>query len=107
MNEKFAHTPGPWVAAELLMHQKFIEIIHRGNKVGDSSTVLARVTYRPSWAVEQYANARLIASAPELLEALRKLVDLAEGGDVPCWADAWDDALAAIAKATGQTSEAA
>ena len=46
-------------------------------------------------------NARLIAAAPELLEVLEKLCSIQEAGDVASWAEEWDEARAAIAKATG------
>jgi hypothetical protein len=37
----------------------------------------------------------------ELLDALKKLCAMADGGDVVCWATEWYDARAAIAKAEG------
>ena len=45
---------------------------------------------------ESQANARLIAAAPELLEALREVVALSDRKH-----DAWDKAKAAITKAEG------
>lgn len=49
---------------------------------------------------EAHANARLIAAAPELLEALQDLVD-AMTGRIDGEATAMHNALAVIAKATG------
>ena len=46
-------------------------------------------------------NARLIAAAPELLEALRTLIDATLGEKA--MSDAWEQADAAIAKATGKS----
>jgi len=61
---------------------------------------------------EAIANARLIAAAPELLEALRKVVNMrciklpVPGGEVICsyldYTGVMDKALAAIAKAEGK-----
>lgn len=48
---------------------------------------------------EAVANARLIAAAPGLLNALMTLTDVAEDRGIPC-----DAARAAIAKATGEQS---
>jgi hypothetical protein len=48
---------------------------------------------------ESEANARLIASAPDLLEALIEVVAIADRKT-----DAFDRARAAIAKATGEAS---
>jgi hypothetical protein len=67
MESETKHTPGPWIAS--------------GAKVLDKrQTLLADVhqtASRPS-ADESAANARLIAAAPELYEALRVLLDAAE-----------------------------
>lgn len=49
------------------------------------------------------ANARLIAAAPELLEALEGFVSVYGVDDVPRWMQVRDKARAAIAKATGET----
>ena len=88
------HTPGPWVDGQLedndcceVMDERgyYIATCHdgvRGERNAD-------------------ANARLIAAAPDLLEALQELAN--------CGAEAWGEdrpcvhiARAAIAKATGQ-----
>jgi hypothetical protein len=83
------HTPGPWKVRE--------------DYAGSMSVVshdhfLARVG--PPNTEQSAANARLIAAAPDLLEALREFVESFEG----CYADgepAMIKAQAAIAKATG------
>lgn len=71
-----AHTPGPWV-----VHQRPNEPIEYGHHVttADGLTVCS-VTYQLPESVDgkvvearRIANARLIAAAPELLEALGTL----------------------------------
>lgn len=91
------HTPGPWV----LDGHNLSSIIHcvkeRGNPeakhlCGDYETI-ARCEDE-NWK----ANARLIAAAPDLLEALEMCLDcLAENGVK----EAQEKARAAIEKATG------
>jgi len=60
-----------------------------------------------SWSRSHEANARLIAAAPELLEALRwameagRLAYVARNKTNGDYCDSVDRALAAIAKATG------
>lgn len=94
------YTPGPWKACKQFPHQSFIEIEH-GDKhtPGAASLVIARVTCRPTWQEEQEANARLIASAPVMLKAL-KLIANAENSGLDL-AYCKGIARAAIAKATG------
>lgn len=91
------HTPGPWTLTEKAV-------------VASASTPIA---HRVKWwsigqlEIEENANARLIAAAPDLLEALRAL-------HAACVKDGWpvygahpaamNAALAAIAKATGSAS---
>jgi hypothetical protein len=74
------HTPGPWEVhplAPLAVHQPEYEC----------------------WIPQSKADARLIAAAPELLEALLLCVDALEDGH---WQETKQAARAAIAKATGE-----
>lgn len=103
------HTSGPWVA-----HQRPTAPLEYGHHVTtEYGLTICSVTYQlPARVsgqvveVERIANARLIAAAPELLVALKRLTDLAIGpaGGVT-QADkraAIEMALAAIAKAVGE-----
>lgn len=79
------HTPGPWHTAG-----------DQGVQIRSQRDQIAKVwTMRGN---EWKANARLIASAPELLEALKAV--LANSLDSKGLADAHKHARAAIAKAT-------
>jgi len=65
------HTEGPWGYQYVLMHKEFAYSIWSPQNVR-----LATVAQRPSGGRdEELSNARLIAAAPELLEALRELLD--------------------------------
>jgi len=72
MND-FKGTPGPWRVSE--KRGDLIDIRHENNEPGAMSLNLAHVVSRQSWLKEAEANAKLIASAPELLEALQNLMD--------------------------------
>ena len=74
------HTPGPW--------------LRLGRSIGVGAGEIATV-----WELEgkAIANARLIAAAPDLLDALVMMLDAYE---IPA---VRDRARAAIAKATGDT----
>lgn len=62
------HTPGPWVASWR----------DYGGVIGKDGYVVAQAaTFRNKEVIE--ANARLIAAAPELLEALQELHDIVQG----------------------------
>lgn len=110
------HTPGPWKIIEReVLEDGSVYPIHITGGVTElevclleSPVVAHAYTFDESWkvmgrSVMQKANARLIAAAPELLEALQSIVNF------------WDEqvptvhvnemhiaARAAIAKATGE-----
>lgn len=96
-----AHTEGPW--------QTNGGIVRTVDE--NSITVRKIATVHGEFGeAEKIANARLIAAAPELLEALKatlgKWVDLVESGDAGFW-DAEEEphviaARAAIARAEGR-----
>ena len=95
------HTPGPWVAQE--RSNSMIDIHHSLGAVKGAITLsLCRVQSRESWIEESKANARLIAAAPDLLEALLGLLN----ADAPAiyTPRLWDSARAAVAKAKGETA---
>ena len=91
-----SHTPGPWfidtaIAADLEDHVCISAKLHG---------MLAQVVWRMEGAERTptcEANARLIAAAPDLLQALHDIAEEpTDAGAVKC-------ARAAIAKATGET----
>ena len=96
--KKTQHTPGPWRASSQCI-------------VEPTNATVAITMANACDSVEQRdANARLIAAAPDLLEALKDLLDRAErqaaGMLVEASCEVWyahrDAARAAIAKAGGK-----
>lgn len=102
------HTPGPWTTDDSLADEAGEFGIAILAKWQDGSAV--RVADCPVGEVdpETYANARLIAAAPDLLAALRDLVE--NINDPTCSIDelrndvSFADSRAAIARATGGES---
>ena len=104
------HTPGPWFHA----HRKGNDAMFRTEVFSEQHGGIATCDWTPKHcgngvtATYREANARLIAAAPDLLEALKAVVndwvapdDLPfEDGEMP----ALDAARAAIAKATGEAA---
>ena len=89
------HTPGPWFVTEGGQYIEASRYEHGGRQIvgkpqGDNP--------------EQWnANARLIAAAPELLEALQSVVAWMDAPDESAFSDTQLDCVrAAIAKATGE-----
>ena len=99
-----AHTPGPWVVGNQTPLNFGVQRGHGMEHLG--------FVYGPSFPEHSevgrrsLANARLIAAAPELLDALQALVSATERVSVGDYSEETHDmavskARAAIAKATG------
>ena len=89
------HTPGPW--------SFYTEPQPSGCPiVGAKGLMIAQLAHSINYndqAETAIANARLIAAAPELLEALQKMLDVWEHGGIATYPIG--EARAAISKATG------
>lgn len=93
--EQIKHTPGPWTAD--------IDSSHHRAVVRNGMEPLAEMWMTGKPQAEREANARLIAAAPELLEALDSLVSACElPGDHCEIEQALPAATAAIEKALGK-----
>lgn len=99
------HTPGPWkVEYENYGNGSFREWFNVGPArvyITDSRTAMEGL----GQTAEAEANARLIAAAPELLEALEKIAEHIPGSvghpsALDCCVQMRDDAIAAIKAAT-------
>lgn len=103
---KTAHTPGPWIQAGPSHGDRLPrftdEIVTDHDDDGDSPQTIC--VFNGCLDDENEANAALIAAAPDLLEALKRLVDIEDGvGLGAVWAiSPLDFARAAIKKATGE-----
>jgi hypothetical protein len=78
------HTPGPWK-----FHKK-----EHWTIFADGKSIMGNADYYP-WVPQKKSDWLLIAAAPELLEALQRLCS-----DELQTQEKWDNARAAIAKAT-------
>lgn len=100
MMSKFKGTKGPWVSGEYQQGA--------GCPVTVSGCLIGWMSYGPIYPAEPFAknmceaNANLIAAAPDLLEALQYIVDPLIN-DLPIHSMAYKQAVAAIAKALGET----
>jgi hypothetical protein len=105
------HTPGPWKAVDVTSEKT---LVYRRIDAGKKNVGFAG-SYKQRDTTEAEANARLIAAAPELLEALELIADRKNWTTVNgelVWNDfygnefitehAIDIARAAIAKAKGE-----
>lgn len=87
------HTPGPWEIERY--SDGLIQIVGNARIVSDDEEIVTTVVEAVARGDE--ANARLIAAAPELLEALQAVIDYGSMTGAEWVAE---QALAAIAKAT-------
>ena len=92
------HTPGPW---EVRSYDKGSQRdMHGIFKLGNQLPIVESVWGRNIH--ESDANAKLIAAAPQLLEALQNLLGFGTGGSMES-EQAKDDARRAIVAATGDS----
>lgn len=92
------HTPGPWKIGKELSAACGEWLISMD--CGDRAQGMCIAETRSGTGAE-IANARLIAAAPEMLNALEVLVEKINNDE---WFAEWSEiALAAIAKAKGET----
>ena len=102
------HTPGPWVTSERTTKLEGRRGLYRqiiGGPVTDMGSDIvawACVSHPYNHGLHRHgeANASLIATAPELLEALEGLMALESRGRLMPIGREWDAARAAISKAT-------
>ena len=92
---KMSHTPGPWVLHPTALHPAV-------RSVGTDETGPRRIctvgTMNGNPVDKE--NARLIAAAPDLLEALQNIIDSVDKGHAVILVPLAANARAAIAKAT-------
>ena len=92
-----SHTPGPWTLSDIYLDDEGLpEIAVRALVEGKPCYPAAVCLQFPAAHGMQMANARLIAAAPMLLNALRGVLRVADRAT-----DEFDAARAAIAAATG------
>lgn len=86
------HTPGPWM------------VKHAGSadEIWSDRGMVAEVSLYPHGGQIAGANSRLVAAAPELLEALDMLADAVESDRYELSLERATRARAAIAKAKGE-----
>ena len=91
------HTSGPWSIRQV---ESAFMIVHES----ECAVICTTNDWDEKFKDEEQANARLIAAAPELLEALGKLVGFFDGSvSIKYVANyALPDAITAIAKAKGE-----
>jgi len=94
-----SHTPGPWSVINRT------EVESEDHKIADCYVLLGeheRELWEPVPDEQMDANTRLIAAAPELLEALETLVDAYEQEEGVCFCPDCEEAKAAIKSAKGE-----
>ena len=105
MEQKAAHTPGPWLIEWNAAQGGEGHYITDSKDMGELSRIAA-VLFHDDADNETRANARLIAAAPDLLEIARAIVAICDTGkyaDMACMEGSplVDAARDAIAKAEG------
>ncbi len=79
----YPHTPGPWICHSGAVWKDGPNVYPKGQEMGIPIARMDREPGNGTQPVERDSNARLIAAAPELLEALAELIDQLEGIGIP------------------------
>lgn len=89
MTARCSYTPGPWVLVETSNEEEtaYITGVHQKEPVA-VACVCGELPHD-----EDNANARLISAAPDLIEACREGLSIAESFNVPSIADVIREAL--------------
>ena len=69
-------TPGPWTCHSGMVWKDGPDVYPKGDKDGVPIATMCREPNNGTLPVERDANARLIAAAPELLAALKGILDV-------------------------------
>jgi hypothetical protein len=96
MHNTATHTPGPWRISGCKIGDSLL--IEHGD-IGTVSPCIGLV-YIDEGRLPQQANARLIAAAPEMLEALKGLIG--DCSQIGLRGDAYTAAVNVLAKAEGK-----
>jgi hypothetical protein len=98
------HTPGPWTANDDGSVTAFLDDGVIDEVICSLIGVKIDASFFTDVPGQTEANTRLIAAAPDLLEACRQLAKLGDWtGPTPAgFTEAWECAVSAIAKATAE-----
>lgn len=98
------HTPGPWSTTPMQSSIWANDGETKIATIADLPWVTTASGRRTSDFMTENANARLIAAAPELLDALIEMLDASNKPANERWlSNVRSNAIAAIAKATGES----
>lgn len=96
------HTPGPWIEHSGMVWKDGPNVWPKGESVGIPIACMDRESGNGTMPTERDANARLIAAAPDLLEALGSMIHRFDHLALDSGKrEAVKAGLAAIAKAKG------
>jgi len=104
-----SHTPGPWNVEPFPNGSNMWSALIGSHARNQIAAVVMLPCKEPSdysaecAVIEESANARLIAAAPELLAALKEIAELTSKRQLPLTVQINDAARAAIAKAEGRS----
>ena len=112
LETKLKHTPGPWQLYTIDGVPRRQCLMVGGGRGGDLVVARMRTDYAAATLETLEANARLIAAAPDLLDALMKATillkhacDDADALESQFAVETADEMTAAITKAIGETQE--